>query len=216
MPRDTEEILAEHRERLKESQRKQERMEKAADAVEARKPRDYEQTLDRVETDLDFLGYIEDDDDGYRLGTAVHHMSDETVVDLLNPHGDIATYEDGEIRIDKQDLNDVAADLLQEKADKQDEWFDRVGAMVTLNPDRDRDGILATVYGKLDEIRGYGSVRTDEMDLEEMTKAYRQEQDLAEDSRYHQGRADKLQRELELDVPDHVVEEYGEWDIVVE
>lgn len=216
MTRDTDEILAEHRERLKESQRKQERMEKAADAVEACKPQDYEETLDRVENDLDFLGSIEDDDDGYRLSVAVSHMSDETVATVLNPHGDIATYEDGEVRIDRQDLNDVAADLLQEKASKQDEWIDRVGAMVTLNPDRDRDGVLATVYDKLKEVRGYSSVQTDEMDLEEMTKAYQQEQDLAKDSPYHQGRAEKLQRELASDVPDHVVEEYGEWDIVVE
>lgn len=215
MVRDTGEVLDEHRQRLQEQQRMQEYREQAADAVETHKPRDYDETMSRVETDLDFLQHI-DEDDGYRLGTAVHHMSDETVLDVLNPHGDIASYEDGEVRIEKQDLTDAAADLLQERDEKENEWFDRVGAMVTLNPDRESGGALAKIYGKLKEVRGYGSVQTDEMDLEEMTEAYHREQDLAEDSPYHQGRADKLERELTSDLPDHLQDEYAEWDIVVE
>ncbi len=216
MERDTGEVLDKHRQRLQERQRMQEYREKAADAVERYRPWDYEETLSRVENDLDNLQYIVVENDGDRLGAAVHHMSDEKVIDVLNPHGDIATYEDGEVRIDRQDLTDVAVDLLQERDEKEQEWFDRVGAMVTLTPDRDRDGVLAKAYGKLKEVQGYGSVQTDEMDLEEMTEAYHREQDLAEDSPYHQGRADKLQRELASEVPDHLIEEYGEWDIVVE
>jgi len=118
MTRDSSEIVAEHRERLKESQRMQEYREKAADAVEARKPLDYDETMDRIETDLDFLQHIEDDD-GYRLGVAVHHMSDATVLDLFDPHGDTASYEDGEVRIAQEDLHDTAADLFQERMRKR-------------------------------------------------------------------------------------------------
>ncbi|MDY6778621.1 MAG: hypothetical protein SVU32_08200 [Candidatus Nanohaloarchaea archaeon] len=186
--------------------------------IKKTRPSSWEETLEQVES-LDTLHDVMQDG-RYTVEDLEAALPDTMFTDLFTPGSDTVTYQDGEAVLDENELQEYMLETLQEHDENTQQWFDRVAMYASAQPHQRDDGERRTVTGFLvdavQDARGYMNVHTDveEAGIKELVKMREDLEAQAGDIGYQAGQLRHVQDRLEEQVPDHVTDEYGDWDVV--